>query len=99
MAVVESLAVFLGRARPARAALAKPDADLVTRTARGWEANPLVVIEREALTQVRHLAEQLGLSPVARTRLGMRGPERDMDAEIDAALGPRARSRVAESPQ
>ena len=95
-AMVEAAAIFLGRAREARDALAQPGVELLTRSARGFTTNPLLVIERESLSQFRQLAEHLGLSPMARTRLpGSSG--RTMEDEINAVLGPSGRARLRDA--
>lgn len=79
--IIEAAAVFWGRAREARAELTRQAAaharkrralpHLLAETARGYTANPLIAIERESWGQFRLIADNLGLSPTARARLGM----------------------------
>lgn len=79
--VLEAAAVFWGRAREARSELRtqaeqhrrgkRELSHLIAETARGYTANPLIAIERESWSQFRMIADNLGLSPSARGRLGM----------------------------
>lgn len=106
---IEAAAVFWGRAREARAELTRQAAayrkgerelpHLMATTARGYTANPLIAIERESWGQFRLIAENLGLSPVARARLGMvrraQGtPTSTMAKELDRKLGESPKLRV-----
>lgn len=59
---------------------------LVAKTTRGTSANPLLAHEREAWKEARLLAEGLGLSPVGRTKLVGKRPERHGLAGLTAGL-------------
>ena len=79
--ILEAAAVFWGRAREARSELRRQAeqhrrgrrelSHLLAETARGYTSNPLIAIERESWGQFRLIADNLGLSPNARARLGM----------------------------
>lgn len=79
--ILEAAAVFWGRAREARSELRRQSeqhrrgtrelSHLLAETARGYTSNPLIAIERESWGQFRLIADNLGLSPSARGRLGM----------------------------
>jgi P27 family predicted phage terminase small subunit len=86
-AMVEAAAALWARAREARALVAKEG--LICRGDRGWVQHPAVRIERESLTALRLVCEQLGLSPVARARLGL-GDRRDADP-LTELVGPSPR--------
>lgn len=95
----EAFAVNLARARQARAAVTKHG--LVTTNERGQlAANPAVRLEREALREVRMLAEVLAIGPSARARLGMAVARGARDAppaagaEPTGELGPSPRLRA-----
>jgi phage terminase small subunit len=66
----------------------------VTRTGRdgaSWEQrlpHPLLAAERAAWREFRMLAEQLGLSPVARARLGLAGVRHQPDDPDDVPAVP-----------
>ncbi len=95
--VVEAAAVFWGRAREARELLnALPLEDrLLSETRRGKASNPLLVVERNSWTEFRQVAEHLGLSPAARTRLGLSAAKRDTLArELEREIGTPPRLRV-----
>ena len=47
----------------------------VSRSVRGFTANPLLAQEREALREARMIGELLGLNPVGRTRLVGKQPK------------------------
>lgn len=101
--VLEAAAVFWGRAREARAELRRQAVQhsrrkrelshLLAETARGYTANPLIAIERESWGQFRLIADNLGLSPNARARLGMvrraqgTSTGATMKTELDRELG------------
>lgn len=104
---VEMFCVQLGRAREIRKYLAglqtkeQPFGHLLAETARGHaSANPLLGVERGAITEARQLADHLGLSASARTRLGLdaRGNlgtgTGGMQGELDRRLGPSPRLAV-----
>jgi P27 family predicted phage terminase small subunit len=90
--LIEAAAVFWGRAREARATVNKEG--LIARSVRGYTAHPLLAVERESWAQFRMIAEQLGLGPVARARLGLAGKGKSMEEEIQNNIGPSARLRV-----
>lgn len=92
----EAFAVNIGRAREARAAVTKHG--LMVTNARGeLVTNPAVRVEREALREVRMLAEQLAIGMSARARLGMavargaRAPAPEGEDGLDTELGPSPR--------
>lgn len=66
----EAFAVNLARAREARAAVTRHGL-LVAKSNGDLVRNPAVQVEREALREVRMLAEQLAIGMSARARLGM----------------------------
>lgn len=74
---VEAFVVALGRAREARTILNRPgklEDRLLAPTVRGTMAHPLLTVERESLKEARLMGEMLGLSPSARSRLGLKRP-------------------------
>lgn len=82
--LVESAAVFWGRAREAREQLERQAIEhetgirelshLLAHSARGYTKNPLLQVERDSWHEFRLVAENLGLSPGARSRLGLGAP-------------------------
>jgi P27 family predicted phage terminase small subunit len=88
-AVVEALAVAVGRAREARV-IVNRDGVLATNSQR-QVAHPALGIEERAWREVRQLAEQLPLSPWGRARL--RIGRADADDDFERELGP-ARPRL-----
>lgn len=82
--LIEAAAVFWGRARQARASLARQAIEhetgireldpLLAYSARGYTKNPLLQVERDSWHEFRLVAENLGLSPGARARLGLGAP-------------------------
>jgi P27 family predicted phage terminase small subunit len=98
----EAFAVAVGRAREARALVAKHG--MLVPGAREGQlvANPMIRVERESLQQVRMLAEQLAIGMSARARLGLavvRGARR-APADPDAPSGPEpARDGIGPSPR
>jgi P27 family predicted phage terminase small subunit len=71
---IEAVAVLVERARQARRALAEEG--LFQTTARGGSMlNPAVKLERDSWSLLKQYAEQLGLTPSARARLGLMGLE------------------------
>lgn len=66
----EAFAINLARAREARRAV-KTHGLLVTGSGGQLAANPAVRLEREAMREVRMLADQLAIGMSARARLGM----------------------------
>lgn len=102
LVTVEQFAVALGRAREIREYLRslqtkeEPFGHLLAETQRGnWTANPLLSKEKDFLTEARQVGEHLGLSPVARTRLGLDAKgslkPKSMQGELDRRLGPSPR--------
>jgi P27 family predicted phage terminase small subunit len=92
--VIEALAVHVGRARDARAIIAKEG--LLSKTAHGG-AHAAVGIEERALREVRQLCDQLPLSPWGRARLGLtlaRGGGEGADDEMEREIGLAPRLRV-----
>jgi P27 family predicted phage terminase small subunit len=95
---VAGFAMVLGMVRELNAELQSqakldPRGYLMVRTARGTGVNPLIAARRTYLAEARLFAEQLGLTPAARGRLGINRPARRED--IDEAIGPpKARLRV-----
>lgn len=94
---IEAFCVVLGRAREARQVLNRPGKltdRLLAPTVRGTMAHPLLAVERESLKEARLMGEMLGLSPSARTRLGLKRPTgktlKDMQGQAPAS----ARSRL-----
>ena len=68
--IIEATSVAIARARQARKLVNKEG--LTVRGATGAIIqHPAIKIERESWNQFRQLAEHLGLSPVARARLGL----------------------------
>lgn len=107
LVTVEMFCVALGRSREIREYLAglqtedDPFGHLLAETARGHaSANPLLGVERASITEARQLADHLGLSAVARTRIGLDARShlglagRSMDAELIRKLGPAPRLSV-----
>lgn len=81
---------------PIRAALAKADlGHLLADAARGTQANPMLSQERGFLTEARQIGEHLGISPMARTRLGLDAKgsikPKGMQGELERKLGPSPR--------
>ena len=78
--VVEAFAGQMGRLRELREflnALPAGEGRLLAETVRGtWTSNPLLTQERECAKEVRMLAGELGLTAIARTRLGVRDKKR-----------------------
>lgn len=68
--LIECATVMIVRARNARAAVDR-DGLLVPGTKKDLIPHPGLLIERQALEQLLGVASSLGLSPVARARLGM----------------------------
>jgi P27 family predicted phage terminase small subunit len=68
-----------------------PRGYLMVKTARGTGVNPLIAMRRSYLAEARLFAEQLGLTPAARGRLGINRPARSED--IDQSIGP-AKNRL-----
>lgn len=66
----EAFAVAHGRAREARRLITKHGM-LLDGAKGGVVANPMLRVEREALTQLRYLAEQLAIGMRARASLGL----------------------------
>jgi len=92
---LEACAVFWGRAREARAIIAREG--FVHRGDRGLVQHPAVKVERESWNSFRLLAEQFGLSPAARARLGLVELRRDSAArELEEEIGRSPRLRVVE---
>ena len=92
--VIEALAIHVGRAREARAIIAREG--LLSKTAHGG-AHAAVGIEERAWREVRQLADQLPMSPWGRARLGLnlaRGGGEGADAEMEREIGPAPRLRV-----
>lgn len=86
----EAFAVAHGRAREARRLIGKHGM-LVETTKGTLAANPMLKIEREALTQLRYLADQLAIGMRARASLGLalaRGSRGAGGDEPDAAATP-----------
>lgn len=87
------------KATAAEKALAKAGfGHLLADAVRGTQAHPLLSQERGYLTEARQIGEHLGLSAVARTRLGLEskgrlGPKRGMEKELERELGPNPRLR------
>lgn len=104
LVTVEAFAVALGRAREIRAFLKtlqtteNPYGHLLADAARGTQAHPLLAHERNSLTEARQIGEHLGLSPVARTRLGLDAKgslkPKSMQGELDRRIGPAPRLAV-----
>lgn len=101
LATVEAFAVTLGRAREVREyldSLRTPDepyGHLLAPTKTGTQAHPLLSKEIAYLTEARLVGEHLGLSPMARTRLGLDAKgnvkPRSMPGELERKLGPNPR--------
>lgn len=88
---------------PVRRALAKADlGHLLADAARGTQANPLLSQERGFLTEARQIGEHLGLSAMARTRLGLEAKgsikPKGMQGELDRKLGPSPRGQIFPTP-
>lgn len=91
-AMIEGAAVLLGRVREARRVL--NDQGLTYESARTGAPTlrPEFRVEREAWGAFRMFAEHLGLSPVARARLGLAGQAaRAATPTWDEVLGPNPR--------
>ena len=90
--VVEAFAQLMGRLREIREALnALPDGTerLLAETVRGtWTSNPLLTQERETARELRLLAGDLGLTALARTRLGLRDVKRTNLANLAGQASP-----------
>jgi P27 family predicted phage terminase small subunit len=70
LVALEGLAVMVGRARQARAALVGEP--LVVRGSQSWMIpNPLLRIERDAWAAAQRVAVEFGMTPSARARLGL----------------------------
>lgn len=70
LVALEGLAVMVGRARQARAAL--EGEPLVVRGSQSWMIpNPLLRIERDAWAAAQRVAVEFGMTPSARARLGL----------------------------
>lgn len=101
LVTVEQFAVALGRAREIREYLRslqtkdEPFGHLLADTVRGTMAHPLLAKEKDFLTEARQIGEHLGLSPVARTRLGLDAKgslkPKSMQGELARKLGPSPR--------
>lgn len=97
LVTVEQFAVALGRAREIRAYLKTlqskeaPFGHLLADTVRGTMAHPLLAKEKDFLTEARQVGEHLGLSPVARTRLGLDAKgslkPKSMEGELGRKIG------------
>lgn len=88
---------------PVRSALAKADlGHLLADASRGTQANPLMSQERGFLTEARQIGEHLGLSPMARTRLGLDAKgsikPKGMQGELERKLGPSPRGQIFPTP-
>lgn len=88
---------------PVRRALAKADlGHLLAEAARGTQASPLLAQERAFLTEARQIGEHLGLSPMARTRLGLDAKgsikPKGMQGELARKLGPSGREPIFPTP-
>lgn len=88
---------------PVRSALAKADlGHLLADAARGTQANPMLSQERGFLTEARQIGEHLGLSPMARTRLGLEAKgsikPKGMQGELERKLGPSPRAPIFPTP-
>lgn len=94
-AIVEAFATAVGRAREARALLAKSPTGLLTTNSQGVVAHPALAIEERSWKEVRQLAEQLPLSPWGRARLNLHGTA-PAGRSIEDDLGP-ARPRLVAS--
>lgn len=91
--ILEAAAVFWGRAREAREILADPGNSIVIQGKLGSVVHPAVKIERESWDKFRQVAEQLGLSPSARARLGLANTrKRSMQREMESQIGASPRS-------
>ena len=105
--IVEAAAVFWGRAREARTELRRQAeqhargrrelSHLLAETARGYTANPLIAIERESWGQFRLIADNIGLSPNARARLGM--VRRAQGAPTGGTMGHELERELGASPR
>jgi len=90
LAVLEGLAVQVGRARQAREQLAgQPLA--VEGAQSQWIVNPLVRVERDAWTLALKIAKEFGMTPSARASLGLtlnlgRSVALDVDARINRRI-------------
>lgn len=104
LASVEAFAVAMGRVREIRAYLrtlqtkAEPFGHLLADSARGTQAHPLLSQERGFLTEARQIGENLGLSAMARTRLGLDAKgslkPQGMESELERKIGKSPRLRV-----
>jgi P27 family predicted phage terminase small subunit len=98
----EAFAVAFGRAREARALVAKHGMLVAGAREGQLVANPMLKVEKESLQQLRMLAEQLAIGMSARARLGLavvRGARRT-PAAPDAPSGPEpARDGIGPSPR
>ena len=101
---VEAFAVALGRTREIRAYLRslqtkdEPFGHLLADSSRGTQAHPLLAHERGFLTEARQIGENLGLSAMARTRLGLDAKgsikPKGMEGELERKLGRSPRLEV-----
>ena len=91
--LIESAACMLVQARLAAAYIAKHG--LLVENRHGDRVpNPMLRVERDALTELRLTLSQLGMSPAARARLGAAGVEGRSAAEVLPGLRDAAKLRV-----
>ena len=85
--VLEAGATALAMVRQAAAAWSANPVVLVESRLGEMVANPVLRVRRDALVQWRQFAEQLGVGPVARARLGGLGVEGKSPGEVLPGLG------------
>jgi P27 family predicted phage terminase small subunit len=83
--LIELAAVCLGRLRQARAAIAK--SGLEVRGDRGVVVAPAIRVELSTIRELRSLLSEIGLSPTARSRLGIEPPQESMADFLERTLG------------
>ena len=91
--LIESAAVLLVQARHA-AKYIRQNGLLSTNRFGTPVPNPMLRVERDALTELRLTLSQLGMSPAARARLGAQGVEGRSAVEELPGLGDAAKLRV-----